>query len=163
MAAAARTHRQTAAPQPSKRAERRTAPSLRVVEDRSRWPAVVGTALLFVVMAAMLGAAIFHTQLAERQLTIDELEREVQAERSRFDELRRDRALLRSPQRIADEALLLGMVRGDASRFIEIDPTLLAIQIATAGATDDDVSRVIVETDPLDQFRDVKSVSAGQL
>ena len=35
---------------------------------------------------------------------IDQLERQVQEERARFDELRRDRAVLRSPQRIADEA-----------------------------------------------------------
>ena len=42
---------------------------------------------------------------------IDQLERQVQEERARFDELRRDRAVLRSPQRIADEAAALGMVR----------------------------------------------------
>ena len=39
---------------------------------------------------------------------------------------------------------------------------LLAMQLAAAGVTDDDTSRVIVETGPLDQFRDVKSVSVGQ-
>jgi hypothetical protein len=38
----------------------------------------------------------------------------------------------------------------------------LARQLAAAGATEDDTSRVIVETGPLDQFRDVKSVSVGQ-
>jgi hypothetical protein len=137
-------------------------PALRVVPSRQRWPAVAGGVVLVAVMFAMLGAAVFHTQLAERQLTIDQLERQVQEERARFDELRRDRAVLRSPQRIADEAIALGMVPGETSRFIQVDPTLLAMQLAAAGATDDDTNRVIVETGPLDQFRDVKSVSVGQ-
>ena len=135
---------------------------LKVVERRRRWPAFVGGIAVMLMFIAMLGAAIFHTQLAERQLEIDELERAVDAEREAFDELRRDRAVLRSPERIAAEAAALGMVRGETSSFVEIDPMVLAIQLATAGATDDDATRVIVETDPLDQFRDVKSVSAGQ-
>lgn len=137
-------------------------PALSVVRRRPRWPAVAGGAILVAVMVAMLGAAVFHTQLAERQLQIDELERQVQQERARFDELRRDRAVLRSPQRIADEAAALGMVQGENSRFVQIDPMELARQLAAAGATDDDTSRVIVEIGPLDQFRDVKSVSVGQ-
>ncbi|MFT6291558.1 MAG: cell division protein FtsL [Ilumatobacter sp.] len=137
-------------------------PRLEVVTSRKRWPAVVGSIVLLFVMVAMLGAAVFHTQLAERQLEIDQLDRQVQEERERFDELRRDRAVLRSPQRIADEAAALGMVRGATSRFIGIDPMALAMQLAAAGATDDDTTRVIIESGPLDQFRDVKSVSAGQ-
>ncbi len=145
--------------QASRPAER---PRLTVVERRRRWPAVVGFILVMFVMIAMLAAAVFHTQLAERQLRIDNLEREVSQERERFDELRRDRALLRSPGRIATEAVQLGMVRGETSRFIDVDPDALARQLAAAGATDEDASRVILETDPLDQFRDVKAVSAGQ-
>lgn len=143
------------------KSQRRSAPALRVVRSRSRVPALIFGSLLFIVMAAGLGAAVFHTQLAERQLRIDQLDRQVEAERDRFDQLRNTRAALRSPQRIADAATALGMVGGDNNRFIQIDPHALAVQIAAAGATDDDVSRVIVEVDPLDQFRDVKSVSAG--
>lgn len=147
---------------PSRRAGSRRRPQLSVVRRRPRWPAVAGGGVLVAVMVAMLGAAVFHTQLAERQLRIDELEQQVQAERARFDELRRDRAVLRSPQRIADEANALGMVTGENSRFIQVDAMALARQLAAAGATEDDTNRVIVETGPLDQFRDVKSVSVGQ-
>lgn len=157
--AAVAARQQSAAP--SK--QRRTAPALRVVQGRSRWPAVILGSLLFLLMAAGLGAAVFHTQLAERQLRIDQLERQVAAERDRFDQLRNTRASLRSPQRIAEAATDLGMVGGDNNRFIRIDPQALAVQIAAAGVTDDDVSRVIVELGPLDQFRDVKAVSAGEL
>lgn len=138
-------------------------PALTVVATNRRgWPALLGVLVLFAVMAAMLGAAVFHTQLAERQLAIDGLERQVQAERARFDELRRDRAILRSPQRIADEADGLGMLRGETSRFITVDPMKLAIQLAAAGPTDGHTTSAIDEDGPLDQFRDVKSVSAGQ-
>lgn len=143
----------------SKRAAR---PALQVVNRRRRWPAVVGGFALLFVMAAMLGAAVFHTQLAERQLTIDRLERKVDGAREEFDELRRDRAVLRSPQRIAEEALELGMVPGETSSFVEIDPEELAIQLAAAGVADDETTRVIDEDDPLGQFRDVKAASAEQ-
>lgn len=146
----------------SQEAERSKRPSLRVIQTRRRWPAVVGSMLLTLMLVAMLGAAVFHTQLAQRQLRIDDLENQVQSERERFDELRRDRAVLRSPERIATEAAVLEMVRGESSRFIEVEPAALARQLAAAGVVDDDASRVIEETGPLDQFRDVKAVSAGQ-
>lgn len=138
-------------------------PDLQVVSGRRRrWPALLGGLVLVGVMVAMLGAAVFHTQLAERQLTIDELDRQVQAERERFDELRHDRAVLRSPQRIADEADGLGMVRGETSTFITVDPMALAIQMAAAGPTDGRTTAEIDDAGPLDQFRDVKSVSVEQ-
>ncbi len=144
-------------------APRAPRPDLTVVSSgRRRWPAVLGGLVVVGIMIAMLGAAVFHTQLAERQLAIDELERQVQAERERFDELRYDRAVLRSPQRISDEADGLGMVRGETSHFIAIDPMKLAIQLAAAGPTDGRTTSVIDNDGPLDQFRDVKSVSDGQ-
>lgn len=137
-------------------------PTLRVVASRRpRWIAIVGGFVMFAVLVALLGAAVFHTQLAQRQIEIDQLEQQVADERVRFDELRRDRAVLRSPQRISDEATALGMVASDSVRFVEIDPMALARQLAAAGVTDDDTTRVIVETGPLDQFRDVKAVSEG--
>lgn len=109
----------------------------------------------------MLGAAVFHTQLAERQFEIDRLERGVAEEKARFDELRNERAQLRSPQRVADAAWALGMRPGQTGEFIDVDPAALARQIAAAGVVDE-VDRVIVSDDPLEQFRDVKAVSAVQ-
>ncbi len=144
------------------RRARAAGPRLRVVPRRRRWPALVVGTIATVLLAGMLGAAVFHTQLAERQLRIDRLERGVAAERDRFDELRNERATLRSPQRIASEAERLGMVRGDTATFVEIDPMALARQIAAAGVVDEQVARLIEDDDPLQQFRDVKSVSAGQ-
>ncbi len=137
-------------------------PHLALAVRRRRWPAVVAGMALVLVMAGMLGAAVFHTQLAGRQLEIDRLERAVNVERERFDQLRHERATLRSPARLAEVASELGMVRGGAGSFVPVDEMALARQLAAAGAVDRDAGRIISANDPLEQFRDVKSVSEGQ-
>ena len=114
------------------------------------------------VAIGMLGAAVFHTQLAGRQLRIDRLERSVTLERERFDELRHRRAELRSPASLATVASDLNMIRGKTGTFIRVTPGQLAIQIASAGSVDGDAVDILVDIDPLDQFRDVKAVSEGQ-
>ena len=110
--------------------------------------------------AARLGS--IHTQLAERQIRIDSIERSVKDERERFDELRHRRAELRSPVRLAVAAEQLSMVPGDTGEFIELDPWQIARQLAAAGVVDDSPGNVVCDTDPLAQFSDVKRVSAGQ-
>lgn len=140
-----------------------TAPALTVIPGvRRRWPVLFGAVALLVVLAGLMGAAVFHTQLAERQIRIDELERAVKDERERFDELRYQRAELRSPVRLASAAEELGMVPGDTGTFAEIDPWLLARQLAAAGVVDHTETVIVIDTDPLEQFSDVKRVSAGQ-
>lgn len=136
-------------------------PRLALAPRRRRsWAAVFIGAAIFVVLAGLLGAAVFHTQLAERQIRINAIERAVAAERDRFDELRYRRAELRSPARLATEAARLGMVRGDTGDFVEIDPWMVARQLAAAGVIDDSARQIVLDTDPLEQFSDVKRVSA---
>lgn len=134
-------------------------PELSVVQHRRRWPAFLAVMAWTMVFLGLLGAAVFHTQLAGRQLRIDRLERSVAAERERFDELRYERAELRSPVRLANAAGGLGMQRGDATEFIDVSPQLLAAQIAAAGVISDRAVQITIDTDPLDQFRAVKSVT----
>ncbi|MFT4864678.1 MAG: hypothetical protein ACI8RE_000861 [Ilumatobacter sp.] len=144
-------------------AEQSKKPALTLAASRGRrWPAVLGGFALLVVLAGMLGAAVFHTQLAERQLKIGKLERSVNDERERFDELRYRRAELRSPVRLAGAAGDLGMVRGEASTFVELDNWATARQLAVSGVIDEASRQLIIDTDPLEQFSDVKRVSAGQ-
>lgn len=139
-----------------------TRPSLAVVPRRRRWPAVIAGLAWSLVFLGLLGAAVFHTQLAERQLRLDRLDRQVAAERERFDELRYERAELRSPVRLAAEASELGMRRGRASTFVSVAPEAVARQLAAAGPIGDNPVRIVIHTDPLDQFRAVKGVTEGQ-
>ena len=137
-------------------------PDLAVVRRRRRWPMVIAGFVVVLVLAAMLGAAIFHTQLAERQLEIDALGAQVQAERDRYDGLRNEIANKRNPQVLATKARELGLSRAEQPRFVEVDKWALAIQLAAAGPVTDTLADVMVGADPLDQFREIKSLSAGR-
>jgi len=136
-------------------------PALTVVPRRRRLPAVIGGVAFAIVIVGMLAVAVLHTQLAERQFQIDRLERSVAEERARFDEIRNERAQLRSPQRVADVAWTLGMRPGQTGQFVDVDPWALARQIAAAGVIHEAES-VVRDADPLAQFRDVKAVSVVQ-
>ena len=138
------------------------APALKVLQHRRRWPAVFAGLAWALVFFGLMGAAVFHTQLAERQLRLDGLDRKVAVERERFDELRYQRAELRSPVRLASAASELGMHRGNASTFVAVTPEAVARQLAAAGPIGDEAVRIVIHTDPLDQFRAVKSVAGGQ-
>lgn len=145
-----------------RRAKAAARPSLTVVPRRRRWPALLAGFAWSLVFLGLLGAAVFHTQLAGRQLRLDRLDRQVTAERERFDELRYERAELRSPARLSGAATELGMHRGRASTFVSIAPDAVARQLAAAGPIGDNAVRIVIHTDPLDQFRAVKSVSEGE-
>lgn len=146
-----------------KRATTRRAPhQLALVPARRRvaWFAVTLTVL---VSAVMIGAIGLHTRISERQLEIDGLERGVRDAQEQFDVLRSERALLRSPTRVAAEAAEIGMVVGSESEFVAVDPMTLAITIARTGELPID-DQILVGADqqlePLDQFRLVKKVSS---
>lgn len=133
-----------------------------VFHRRSRLPVLLLGLTVLVLLASLLALAVFHTQLASRQLQINQLEQEARDERERFDELRHRRAELRSPGRLSEGADRLGMVPGSTSDFVEVDQWRLAQQIAAAGVLDDSARLIVIDTDPLEQFSDVKRVSAGQ-
>jgi hypothetical protein len=132
-------------------------PHLAVVPRRRR-AAGFAVALSVLVAVVMLGAALLHTRLAERQLQIDRLERAVASAQDEFDVLRRQRAELRSPNRLATEAGRLGMRTAVVSEFVEVDGVTLARAIAATGQSNA-TERIIHQLDPLDQIRLVKAVS----
>ena len=142
-------------------AERATRPDLRLVPGRRRfaWFAMV---LMVVVTGLLLGAVYLHTHIAERQLEIDGLDRALRTAQEEFDVLRSERAVLRSPTRLANEASALGMQPGEESDFVATDPMLLAITIAQTGrlpTSDEIVNDSYARLEPLDQFRLVKNAS----
>jgi hypothetical protein len=131
---------------------------LRLVPGRRR---AAGLVVFFAVVAValMLGAAVFHTQLSERQLDIDRLEQQVSEANARFEVLRGQRAELRSPGRLWAEAYRLGMHPAPSSDFVAVDKWALARTIASVGIIDDSRTGSSVK-DPLDQFRTVKEVAS---
>lgn len=137
-------------------------PRLVVVSYRRRF-AGFAVAVTVLVGAVMIGAVLLHTTIAERQLQIDSLEQSLRTAQKDFDVLRAQRAELRSPTRVAEQATGLGMVPGQESDFVPVDPMVLAVTIARTGElpTADDLGMGSdTEVDPLDQFRLVKSLSA---
>ena len=134
------------------------APRLSVVPRRRR-AAGFAVALSVLLAAMMLGSAVLHTSLAERQFEIDRLERSVTAAQGRFDVLRQERAELRSPTRLSAEATRIGMHPAATSQFVPVDGLTVAVAIAATGELLDDPD-AIESFQPLDQFRLVKAVSA---
>ncbi len=132
-------------------------PQLSLVPRRRR-AAGFAVALSIVLAGLMLGSAVLHTSLAERQLEIDRLERSVAAAQERFDVLRRARAELRSPTRLSAEGTRIGMHPAATSEFVPVDGLTVAIAIAATGEVLDDQD-AIESLQPLDQFRLVKEVS----
>jgi hypothetical protein len=120
-----------------------------------RRAAGVVVAAAMVAIMLMLVAAVLHTQLAERQFRIDNLDRSVRTEQARFAVLRSERAELRSPTRLAEAARALGMSPAKPTQFIGVEPMELARAIAAGGALHGQNQR-ISEANPLEQFLIVK-------
>ena len=135
-----------------------TRPALTVVPRHRRTARLiaVGSGLVF---SLMLGAAAFQTALARRQLEIDTLDRRIRTAHETYDDLRRERAELRSPGRLADEATALGMVPARQTEFITLDPDVIAtVQRAGATSTGDDSPSI---EDEFAAYADVKAQAGG--
>ena len=133
-------------------------PVLTVVPRRRRAARLVVVLCAFIV-TAMAGAAAFQTLLAKRQLEIDKTEQAIEDAREQYEQLRRERAELRSPGRLAELAGGMDMVAAQESSFMTIDPAVMAVVQSSSGRLGGD--DVVTETDPLAQFRVVKGVAWG--
>lgn len=136
-----------------------TRPALHVVpvgRRAARWVGLAAT----VIFVLMIAAAAFQTQLARRQLEIDRLNKAMDSATQTYDNLRRERAELRSPVRLNAEAGKRDMVTTEDSRFVTINPELLAEAETWMGP----VSTGAGESTPnrLEQFERVKRVLDGK-
>ena len=130
-------------------------PRLEVVPQRRRAMGIV-VASCVVLFALLLGAVAFQTNLAQNQLALDKTDRAVRDARERYDVLRRQRAQLRSPDRLAVEAGALGMVPAETGELIVLDPNAAAVVLAAASNLPDDVSN---NPSSLETFSEVKAVT----
>ena len=133
-------------------------PQLTVVPRRRRTARLV-TCAAFFVSCVMLGAAAFQTQLARRQVELDRIDGQIRTARNEFNDLRRQRAELRSPERLATSGAALGMRSAIKTEFIEIAPEVVAEVQQSAGGVFDPGSEAI---DPVfEEFKLVKSIAGG--
>jgi len=131
---------------------------LAVVPRRRRTARLVGIAAFFASLL-MLGAAAFQTQLARRQVDIDRVDQQIRIVKSDFNNLRAQRAELRSPARLAASGTALGMGLATKTDFITIDPEVVAAVQQSAGGVFDPGTE---SQDPVfDEFKIVKSVTGG--
>jgi cell division protein FtsB len=131
---------------------------LHVVPRRRLAANFAALALVFLGIL-MLSAVVLHTRLAERQRQIDQLEQQVEVQHELFDILRQQRAVLRSPTRLASESARLGMYAPPDTDFVPVDAWTVAQIIAStgsAGSLDD----LLVSSDALDQVRRVRAAEA---
>ena len=115
--------------------------------------------LCTLLVLVMLGAAAFQTQLARRQVELDRLDSDISAAREHYEELRRERAELRSPSNLSAVASEAGMVPATEAGFMVLSPEVLAEVQRSAGM----IVGVgdVEQEDPLEQFREVKSITDG--
>jgi hypothetical protein len=133
-------------------------PQLTVVPRRRRNARLVAVAAFF-ASCLMLGAAAFQTQLARRQVDLDRVDRQIRVAQNEFNDLRSQRADLRSPNRLAASGSVLGMTSASKTEFMTISPEVVAeVQMSAGGAFDPGAEA----KDPVfEQFKAVKSVAGG--
>jgi len=105
--------------------------------------------------ALMVSALAFQTQVARTQLRLDTLDREIRQAHERYDVLRRERAELRSPGRLAQAAMALDMVPATQTEFVSLDADVIAT-VQRTGVDSGDVGISDIEQ----EFHDYASVKA---
>ncbi len=131
---------------------------LSLVAPRGRRAAHVAVVMSVLLGLAMLGAAAFQTRLAQSQVQLDQLDTDISGARELYETLRRERAELRSPERLAGIAAANGIQPTNDSDFIDITPEVRAIVAASTG--DIDPAHLGDADNTLDDFRDVKAATA---
>jgi hypothetical protein len=139
---AVKTGRAAARPDQERRAAARSVPAprvalvehppLRAVPARRPF-AGAAAVVLVVVFLAMLGLTTFQTRMAQQQVRIDQLDRQVDSAKARHADLLRQRAELRSMQRLDAESKRLGMQQAQAVGFVTVDPNIYASVLAASG------------------------------
>jgi hypothetical protein len=133
-------------------------PQLIVVPRRRRAARLLAVGA-FLVSSLMLSAAAFQTQLARRQVELDRVDGQIRAARITFNDLRRQRAELRSPERLSTIGASLGMTTATETEFVELSPEVIAeVEQSAGGVFDPEIEAV----DPVfEEFKIVKSIAGG--
>ena len=127
-----------------------------MVPRRRRTTSIIASCCV-ILFGLLLGTVAFQTRIAQNQLALDTTERAVNVARERYDSLRRARAELRSPNRLAVEARRLGMVPATSGGFMTVSAETVAAVAVKAGSLSDTDEQETVS--PFDRFAEVKAVT----
>ena len=106
------------------------------------------------VISCMFAVAVLQSNMAQQQLKIDRLSRDIVRARNNFDRLRAERARYQSPDYLSGRAKELGLVPGLQTAMVAI-PVDIAVEVASGlGKVDSDVKES--DQSPLDQFGRMK-------
>ena len=125
--------------QPARRsATAATRPALRVA-SQTRVSSRSNRVAVFVVLAVvftLVSAVVFHVILAQGQLELDRLARDINVARREYEQRRLETSTLASPQRIVQEAQQLGLERPpDPPTYLEVPGAPVPPGVAAETAT----------------------------
>jgi hypothetical protein len=108
----------------------RVVPRPEPVASRSRAVSRVG--LLLVALSVFITLVIvFQATIAEQQLRLDALTRDLRDAEVHHDNLRQQRAELLMPVRLREEAVMLGMYQGMSTEFLQVPSDVVADVLAS--------------------------------
>lgn len=115
-------------------------PQLRVVQPVTRSKFSKVTLVIFALTSVLAFIVIFQTVIAEQQLQLDKVSTDVRLARQHYNELRQQRAELRSPDYLRAQAIILGMWPGSGAKFEEIPEDVVTMVLASTGDMDDSIA-----------------------
>ncbi len=115
-------------------------PQLRVVQPVTRSKFSKVTLVIFALTSVLAFIVIFQTVIAEQQLQLDKISTDVRLARQHYNELRQQRAELRSPDYLRAQAIILGMWPGSGAKFEEIPEDVVTMVLASTGDMDDSIA-----------------------
>ncbi len=134
-------------------------PVLTVVPRRRRAAGVV-VVVSVTLGLLMMGAAAFQIQLAQRQLQIDQLDRQMGEARLRYESLRRERSELRAPERLADVAAANTLKASRSTAYTSVSPEVAALVQQSTGMLPQ--RETPYGEALLDEYRQVKSLTGSR-
>ena len=116
-------------------------PQLYVVQPVKTRGYSLPTLTIIVVTTVLILVVMFQTVIAEQQLRLDKVTTDVRLARFHYDELRQQRAELRAPDYLREQAMMLSMSQGVSAQFTEIPADVVASVLAATGAMDKEISQ----------------------
>ena len=116
-------------------------PQLFVVQPVKTRGYSLPTLTIIVVTTVLILVVMFQTVIAEQQLRLDKVTTDVRLARFHYDELRQQRAELRAPDYLREQAMILSMSQGVSAQFTEIPADVVASVLAATGAMDKEISQ----------------------